>query len=52
MASTLDFYPKLQEFWTAHPSDRTFDSRTDAFSTQFAGFSICHPMYDKMHMLK
>jgi hypothetical protein len=47
----LDFTPELNEFWTAHPRE-TFGSRTDAFSTQFTGFSICHPMYDNKHMLK
>jgi hypothetical protein len=51
-AAPLDFTPELQEFWTAHPRDRSFGSRADAFSTQFTGFSICHPMYDDKHMLK
>ena len=41
-----------REFWTAHPRDRIFGSRIDAFSTQFIGFSICHPMYDDKRMLK
>jgi len=27
-------------------------SRTDTFSTQVTGFSICHPMYDNKFMLK
>ena len=52
MASPLDFTPELQEFWTAHPRDRVLNSRTAAFSTQFTGFSICHPMYHNKHMLK
>jgi len=52
MAPPLDFTPELQELWTAHPKDRVFGSRTDAFSTQLTGFSICHPMYDDKHMLK
>jgi hypothetical protein len=35
------------------PSKREcFGSKTDAFFTQFTGFSICHPMYDDRHMLK
>jgi hypothetical protein len=49
MASTLDFTP---EFWTAHPRDRIFGSRTDALSTQFTGFSICHRKYDDKHTFK
>jgi hypothetical protein len=52
MASPLDFTPKLKDFWTAHPRDRVFSSRADAFSTQFTGISIRHSMYDDKHMLK
>jgi hypothetical protein len=51
MALPLDFTPELQEFWTAHPRDRVFGSRTDASFTQFIGFSVCHPKYDDKHML-
>jgi len=50
---TSKLYAWVSRFWTTHPSDRVFGSRTDAFSTQFTGFSICHhPMYDNKHMLK
>jgi hypothetical protein len=52
MAIPLDFTPEFKEFWTAHPRDRVFSSRTDAISTQFTGFSICHPIYDDKHILK
>jgi len=52
MASPLDFTPELQELWTAHLRERIIGSRTDAISTQFTGFSICHPVYDDKHMLK
>jgi len=34
-ASPLDFNPKLQELWTAHPREREFGSRTGAFFTHF-----------------
>ena len=52
MASPRDFTPEPQEFWTAHPRDRVFGSRTDAFSSQFTGFSICHPMFHDEHISK
>jgi hypothetical protein len=52
MVLPLDLTPELQDLWTAHPRDRVFGSRTDAFSTQFTGFFSCHPMYDDKHMLK
>jgi hypothetical protein len=45
-ASPIDFTPEFQKLWTAHPRDRVFGSKTDAFPTQFIEFSICHPMYD------
>jgi hypothetical protein len=41
----MDIQPTLE-------GERVIGSRTDAFSTQFTGFSICHPMYDDKHMLK
>ena len=50
MASPLDLTPELQDFWTAHPRERIFGSRTDAFSVQFTGFAIYHLMYDDKHM--
>jgi hypothetical protein len=52
MVSPVEFTPKFQEFWTAHPRDRVFGSRTNVFSTQFTGFCICYLMYDDKHMLK
>ena len=49
---TCKLYPELQEFWTAHPRESIWFQNRCMFSTQFSGFSICHPMYDEKHMLK
>jgi hypothetical protein len=51
-ASPLEFTREFQEFWTAHPRDGVFGNHSDALSTQFTGFSICHSMYGDKQMLK
>jgi hypothetical protein len=45
MASPLDHDPKFPHYWSEHPRDKVFGANTNAFSSQFPGFSICHPIY-------
>ena len=49
---TSGLYSSASRVLDAHPRDRVLGSITDAFSTQFTGFFICHPMYDDKHMRK
>jgi hypothetical protein len=51
MASPLDYDPKFPHFWSEHPRDRVFGANTNAFSSQFSGSSICHPIYHENTML-
>ena len=51
MASPLDYDPKFPHYWSEHPRDKVFGANTNAFSSQFSGFSICHPMYHENTML-
>ena len=48
MASPLDYDPKFPHYWitrSEHPRDKVFGANTNAFSSRFFGFSICHPIY-------
>jgi hypothetical protein len=51
MASPLDHDPKIPHFWSEHPRDKVFGANTNAFSSRFSGFSICHPIYHENTML-
>ena len=51
MAFPLDYDPKFSHYWSEHPRDKVFGANTNAFSSRFSGFSICHPIYDKNTML-
>jgi hypothetical protein len=45
MASPLIYDPKFHHYWSEHPRDKVFGANTNAFSSRFSGFSICHPIY-------
>jgi hypothetical protein len=49
MAFPLDYDPKFPHYWIEHPRDKVFGANTNAFSSRFSGFSICHPIYQKKH---
>jgi hypothetical protein len=51
MASPLDYDPKFPHYWSEHPRDKVFGANTNAFSSPFSGFSICHPIYHENTML-
>jgi len=51
MAYPLDYDPKLPHYWSEHPRDKVFGANTNAFSSRFSGFSICHPIYHENTML-
>jgi hypothetical protein len=45
MASSLDYDPEFPHYWSEHPRDKVFGANTNAFSSRFSGFSICHPIH-------
>jgi hypothetical protein len=50
----LAFYSsdhKFPHYWSEHSRDKVFGANTSAFSSQFSGFSICHPIYHENTML-
>ena len=51
MASPLDYDPKFPRYWSEHPRDKVFGANTNAFSSRFSGFSICHTIYHENTML-
>jgi hypothetical protein len=51
MASPLDYDPKFPHYWSEHPRDKVFEANTNAFSSRFSGFSICHPINHENTML-
>jgi hypothetical protein len=51
MASLLDHDPKFPHYWSEHPRDKVFGANTNAFSSRFSEFSICHPIYHEDTML-
>ena len=51
MAFPLDYDPKFSQCWSEHPRDKVFKANTIAFSTQFSGFSIYHPIYHENTVL-
>jgi len=51
MASPLDHDLKIPHYWSEHPRDKVFGANTNAFSSRFSGFSICHPNYHEKTML-
>jgi hypothetical protein len=51
MASPLDHDPKFPHYWSEHPRDKIFGANSNAFSSRFSGFSICHPIHHKNTML-
>jgi hypothetical protein len=51
MASPLDHDPKFPHYWSEHPRDKVLGANTNAFSSQFSEFSICHPIYHENTML-
>ncbi len=46
MASPLDFNPCYPHYWSAHSQDALFGAHLDSLSSQFTGFSVCHPIYN------
>ena len=52
MASPIDFNPSYLNYWSATPRDRVFGAFHDALSSQFSGFSMCHPIYDDIAMMR
>jgi len=50
MASPLDPDHKFLHYWSEHPRDKVFEANTNAFSSRFSGFSICHPIYHENTM--
>ena len=51
MTSPLDHDPKMPHYWSEHPRDKVFGANSNAFSSRFFGFSICHPIYHENTML-
>ena len=51
MASPLDHDPQFPHFWSEHPRDKVFGVNTNAFSSRYSGFSICHPIYHEKTLL-
>ncbi len=43
MASPLDFNPGYPHYWSADSRDALFGAHLDSLSSQFTGFSVCHP---------
>ena len=50
VCSGLD--PGNSSYWSARHRDIVFGANYNAFATKFTGFSICHPVYDDIKMLK
>jgi len=48
MASPLDSNPSscYPHHWSAHSRDALFGAHLDSLSSQFTGFSVCHPIYN------
>ena len=44
-ASPLDFDNSYQAYWSENTRDTVFGASTNAFDTNFRGFSFCHPIY-------
>ena len=51
MVSPLDHDPKSPHYRSEHPRDKVFGANTNAFSSRFSGFSICHPICHENTML-
>jgi hypothetical protein len=51
MALPLNYDPKFSHYWSEYPRDKVFGANTNAFSSRFSGFSICHPIYHENTML-
>jgi len=50
MASPLDFNSSYSHYWSAHSRDVLFGAHLNSLSSQFNGFSVCHPIYDDQTM--
>ncbi len=46
MASPLDFNTSYSHCWSADSQDALFGAHLNSLSSQFTGFSVCHPIYD------
>jgi len=46
MASPLDFSPVYPHYRSADSRDALFGAHLDSLSSQFTGFSVCHPIYN------
>ncbi len=46
MASPLDFNPGYPHYWSADSRDALFGAHLDSLSSQFTGFSVCHPIFN------
>ena len=47
----LDNDPKFPHYGSEHPRDKVLGANTNAFSSRFSEFSICHPIYHENTML-
>jgi len=50
MASPLDFNTSYSHYWSADSRDALFGAYLNSLSSQFTGFSVCHPIYDEYTM--
>jgi hypothetical protein len=51
MASPLDYDPEFPHYLSEHPRDKVFEANTNAFSSRFSGFLICHLIHHENTML-
>ncbi len=50
MASPLDFNTNYSHYWSADSRDALFGAHLNSLSSQFTGFSVCHPIYNEHTM--
>ncbi len=50
MAFPLDFNTSYSHYWSADSRDALFGVHLNSLSSQFTGFSVCHPIYDEHTM--
>ena len=46
----MDHDPTLPQYWSEHPRNKAFGANSNAFSSKFTGYSICHPIYHENTM--
>ncbi len=50
VASLLDFNTSYSHYWSADSRDALFGAHLNSLSSQFTGFSVCHPICDEHTM--